>query len=169
MRLVLINVGISGGHRGKIFPDKRFVFVPLDSKSGKCEYMPLYDDLRVREFTYTKFTKASSLGNSTLSDIIPALRGKRSHNDPDFKHTTYGHVRRGWGYETLLKSLSDGDILLHYSTLDYYPIESEPKHKSINPDWGAYIVGAFVIDRVYTLDEFYELPARKQQRLATLH
>lgn len=164
MKLVLVNVGISGGYRGFIFTDRSFVFVPLDSKSGWCELMPVYEELWVKDFTFSKYAKSPKFRNSSIADLIPSLRGRRSHNDPDFKHLTYGHVKRGFGYETLLKSLSEDDILLHYATLDYYHLETESRDKSINPNWGAYIVGAFSVDNVYTLDEFQNLPLRKQQR-----
>ncbi len=164
MKLVLINVGISRGYRGVIFPDRSFVFVPLNSKSGWCKKMPLYEDLRVVDYTSSKHLAKPFLSDSSLADLLPRLRGKRAHNDPDFEHMTYGHKKRGFGYEPLLLSLDEGDILLCLATLDYYPIEDVRQEKIINPNWGAYIVGALVVDAVYTQEKFFALSVRKQQR-----
>ena len=162
MKSVLVNVGISGGHRGIIFPDRSFVFVPLNSASGKCKLMPLYENLQMTDFTHSKYQ--DRFENFSLADLLPSLHGKRAHNDPDFQHRTYGHAKRGFGYETLLRSLTKKDILLFYATLDYKGVDGEKKERLINPVWGTYIVGAFSIEGVYGNDEFDELSMKKQQR-----
>lgn len=161
MKLVLVNVGISGGCRGVIFPDRSFVFVPLNNESWRCRSMPYFEDLLVRDFTHSKYL--GRLGKS-LADIIPSLSGIQVHNDPDFKDRTYGHAKRGFGYEKLIRSLRNEDILLFYATLDFRMIENEHRDSSINPKWGVYIVGAFDIESIYESDEFEDLSSKQQMR-----
>ena len=118
MKLVFINIGISGGHRGVIFADRTFVYVPLDNKTWNCEAQPYYEDLHTDMFTRSTYQH----GCNTLADLLPSLKGKQAHCDPDFRNMTYGHAKRGWGYEKLLRSLTSEDILLFYATLDYRKI-----------------------------------------------
>jgi hypothetical protein len=162
MKLVLINVGISGGHRGIIFPDRSFVFVPLDNRKWVCKLMPRFEDLKISDYTYTMFQ--DGFGELTIADLLPSLHGKQAHNDPDFVNRTYGHAKRGFGYERLIRSLSKGDALLFYATLDFKGIDGEKRDRTINPNWGTYIVGAFNFDIVYGNDEFDDLPREKQLR-----
>lgn len=160
MKLVLLNVGISGGHRGVIFPDRSFVFVPLDNKTWVCKSMPRFEDLQMSDYTYSKFQ--DGFGEITLADLLPSLRGKQAHNDPDFVNRTYGHAKRGYGYERLIRSLTKDDVLLFYATLDFTGIDGEKRDRSINPNWGTYIVGAFNFSLLYENDEFEELSRKKQ-------
>lgn len=164
MKMVLINVGLSGIGRGIIFPDRSFVFIPIHAKGWTCKRLPRYKDLPMTDYTFSRNASHPDYEEASLADIVPRLAKLRAHDDPDFKHLTYGHAKRGFGYEPLLGSLLRDDILLLYATLDYRHILGVKRDRSVNPNWGAYIVGAFLIDDVYTDREFTHLPSRRQER-----
>lgn len=147
MKLMIMNAGISKGFRGVIFPDRSFVFVPLYARNWDCNRLPIYDDLDISDYSYSECLSAAGLEDASLAELLPDLQGVPVHNDPDFNEFVYGHVKRGFGYETLLETLDEGDILLFLATLDYRPIPNEKPDRTINKSWGGYLIGAFEMQR----------------------
>ena len=160
----MINVGLSRGIRGLVFPDRSFVFFPLHAYGWNCKRLPTYSELWLRDYTHSKYASLPKLKNAHLSDLIPELTDVPVHNDPDFEHLTYGHVPRGFGYEGLLESLERGDILLFLATLDYRAMGKSRRSPKINPKWGAYVVGAFRIEKWFTEETFKLAPAKDRAR-----
>ncbi|MDF1537903.1 MAG: hypothetical protein P1Q69_03270 [Candidatus Thorarchaeota archaeon] len=164
MKLVTINVGLSGIGRGFVFPDRSFVYIPLDAPNSRCKKLPKYNTLYLKDYSKSQFADSENLAGSTLGNLIPELKQEKVHNDPDFEDKTYGHAKRGFGYEKLLGSMVQGDILLFLATLDYMPVRGEKRVKSINPEWGAYLVGSFNIENVFSHEHFNCLSVSKQKR-----
>ncbi len=164
MKLVMIDVGLGGGMRGLVFPDMSFVFFPIPAAGWDCRRLQTYAELRMRDYTHSKYANLWEFRNAHLSDLIPELADMKAHNDPDFKYRTYGHVKRGYGYEPLLESLQHGDILLFLATLDYRSIDKSLRSPQVNPEWGGYIVGAFEIERWFTREGFEHAPDEDRAR-----
>jgi len=131
MKIVVINVGaskINPGFRGPIYSNGSFRFVPIKEEREDVERPVTYENLGLAEFVQNK-----GLAPSTIA-----------HNDPEFVTFTYGHARRGFG-DRILWELIEGDCLMFMATLDYYA--NGQKASWINPRWGAYIIGSFIIER----------------------
>ena len=130
MKIVVINVGANTknpGFRGPIFSDGSFKFVPFIE--GRATDRPVtYADMGLAEFVASRGLDPGSI----------------AHYDPEFETFTYGHRRRGFG-DNVLWDLFKGDYLMFMATLDYYG--NGERAPWINPRWGAYIIGYFMIER----------------------
>jgi hypothetical protein len=125
------------------------VFIPIPAVGWDCPQLPNYDDLKVNEYSSSPYLSALGMKGQTLLNFVPHLEGLYVHDDPSFHHFTYGHVKRGFGCEQILRSLEEDDVLLFLATLDYAKVSGVKRNSRINPDWGAYFVGAFTIEGVY--------------------
>lgn len=143
-RAVAINVGANTnqpGFRGPIYPDGRFRFVPIPEDHPTREPVPTYGEL----------------GLDGVPGYDPNDLADRSvHLDPSFAEYpccetyTYGDphpVKAG-----PIAELSSGDWLLFYATLSTVSTDDRSSATWIAPEWGAYLIGAFRIERVLTPD-----------------
>jgi len=147
-RAVAVNVAANTnlpGFRGPVYPDGRFEYVPIPEREPVAEgaSVPTYADL-------------------DLSFPVPESVADRAvHLDPSFAGvhgaaaTTYGDEH---GVKARpIRSLAPGDRLLFYATLALHPapetvgdappsgVDADP---DLPPEWGAYLIGAIVVDRV---------------------
>jgi Nucleotide modification associated domain 3 len=130
-RAVAINVGANTslpGFRGPIYPDGRFEYVPIPEREPVREPVPTYADLELP------------------IEVPDSLLDRRVHLDPSFAEYprceayTYGDehaVKAG-----PLSELEAGDVVLFYATLSTVGEDPAPW---ITPDWGAYVIGSFVL------------------------
>lgn len=134
MKGVALNIGANTsdpGFRGPIYSDGSFEYVPILEVDPSVE-APTYRDLG-------------------LSFDIPSPHQDRVvHFDPEFPELNPGEAYT-YGEGTpakagALQKLSAGDVLFFYATLDYHG-EEPPSAEWVNPDWGAYIIGHFVLQR----------------------
>lgn len=146
-RAVAINVGANTslpGFRGPIYPDGRFVYVPIPEREPVGEPVPTYADL-------------------DLPIEIPSpLSDREVHLDPSFAEYprceayTYGDehaVKAG-----PLSELEAGDVVLFYATLSTADGERKPE-PWITPEWGAYVIGSFTLARdPVSGEEYLALP-----------
>ena len=146
-RSIAINVAANTnlpGFRGPIYPDGSFVYVPIPEREPTAEAVPTYADL------------LDGLGPLPFS-VDDDLLDRRVHLDPEFaeyptcSQYTYGDehgVKAG-----PLAELQPGDSLYFYATLSRHEppegIDTGPAVDWIAPDWGAYLIGEFRVDRVY--------------------
>jgi hypothetical protein len=156
-RAIAINVGANTnlpGVRGPIFPDGRFEYVPIPERRPTTETIPTYGDLDAR----------------LAIDLPERLFDRPIHLDPSFAGypfcTTYTYGDEHGVKAGPLSRLEPGDLLLFYATLDRH---GEPADAAgwIAPDWGAYLVGEFRVERAVTGDEYERLPAAERERFAT--
>lgn len=155
-RALAINVAANTtlpGFRGPIYPDGSFEYVPIPEREPTREAVPTYGDL-------------------SLSTPIPTeQRDRRVHLDPEFAGCqdrpayTYGDehgVKAG-----PIADLSAGDRLLFYATLE--PVEPSDRYPWwVAPDWGAYVIGEFVLETdPVTGAEYRDLSAAERERFAS--
>ena len=153
-RAVAINVGANTslpGVRAPVWPDGSFAYVPIPEREPVAESVPTYADLDVP------------------IDVPESYRDAPVHLDPEFasyphcEDYTYGDDH-GVKAAPLL-SLSAGDVVAFYATLETVdhgagastpprslasipgadPTADAPEWRP--PSWGAYVIGAFVLDR----------------------
>jgi hypothetical protein len=167
-RGIAINVGANTnlpGFRGPVYPDGSFVYVPIPEREPTAEPVPTYADL-------------------DLDCPIPDdVADTPVHLDPQFAgyagcdHTTYGDehgVKAG-----PLSSLERGDYLFFYATLTTTPWPGEEAGDEgdapaadvpatgdavewVAPEWGAYIIGHFRVERALTGEAYHDLPAEER-------
>jgi len=165
MKLAILNVGLSGEDgRGPVFPDSSFIFIPIRAKGWRCKALPRFQDLPIEDYTSSKYLARLGLKGKSMKDLVPHLARLKVHDDPSFVHFTYGHVKRGYGCEQILRSLQEDDILLFLATLDYMVVPQVVRDPRLNSTWGAYIVGAFLVEAVYDSNEFDEASKSEQRR-----
>ena len=143
MKIALFNAASTSvmvNGRSLIFNDGTFIYIPIEED--------ISDKVRIAK----RFPK--------YSDIIPYSyhgylknRDAYAHNDPNFESLTYGHRKRGHGYEEILHQLQKEDILCFYGSFDFKNRGGRTK-QWINKFWGSYIFGAFKIDTIYSQNEF---------------
>lgn len=141
MRAIAINIGANTnapGFRGPVYPNGEFEYVPIpESEPTRSQVrVPTYDDL-------------------DLDISIPdSIRDVPVHLDPEFagypqcERYTYGDEH---GVKAKpLSTLEPGDWLLFYATLSTAgdPSPWQP------PEWGAYLIGGFRVQRVVTGEEY---------------
>lgn len=147
MKIALINVGGNKKDpcQGPIFGNGTFVFIPIkETEEVRNERnFPSYKSLNLNKYIPEKF------------------HTEFAHYDPHFPSLTYGHVKRGFGYERIISSLVKGDILCFYATLKYNGKDSS-NPKWIHEDWGTYIIGAYTVDQIITDIEFKNLSKSDQ-------
>lgn len=151
-RGVAINVGANTnapGFRGPIYPDGRFEYVPIP------EVKPVRADVTVPTY-----------GDLDLSIDTAAVTDEPVHLDPTFEGV-HGCDRYTYGdphgvKATPLLDLEAGDYVLFYATLS--PV-STPARAWITPDWGAYVIGEFVLggDPIPG-EDFLNLPEARRDR-----
>lgn len=142
-RAVAINVGANTnepGFRGPIFPDGRFEYIPIPESKPIRESVPTYADLG-------------------LSTDVSAVADTPVHLDPEFAdYPCCDDYTYGDPFPTKAGPISDlgaGDWLLFYATLSTAESDADystPVADWIAPDWGAYLIGEFRIERVVTPD-----------------
>lgn len=160
---IAINVAANTtlpGVRGPIYPDGRFVYLPIPERkpTRAAATVPTYREL-VADLDALPF----SLSAETLE--LPV------HLDPEFagypgcSQYTYGDehaIKAG-----PLSTLSPGDSLFFYATLTRYeqPPDGEtgPPTGWVAPDWGAYLIGEFRIERVVDADGCQSLSAAERE------
>ncbi|WP_135821449.1 Nmad3 family putative nucleotide modification protein [Halostella litorea] len=129
---VAINVGANTtlpGFRGPVFPDGSFEYIPIPEREPAGEQLPTYADLDL------------------TTDVPADVRDAAVHLDPEFAEYpeceayTYGDdhaVKAG-----PLSELAAGDYALFYATLS---TAGDPADWAA-PEWGAYLIGVFRLDR----------------------
>ena len=147
MVIIVLNVGANtapkwGGFRSPIYSDGKFRFVPIPLKDHYIVDPPAIAP------TYR------CLG---LEGIVPEDKlDSRALLSPDFKNLAYGHLRRPSDGNAFQQLKNEGGYLFFYATL---------RHMStINPDWGAYLIGYFSTEFVVSDRELAERP-EVQRRL----
>ena len=155
-RAIAINVGANTtlpGFRGPIFPDGRFEYVPIPEREPTAERVPTYADLDVR------------VDVSDVADV-PV------HLDPEFRGV-HGSTAYTYGDEHGVKAgplsrLESGDFLLFYATLSLAG-DADAAAPWLSPDWGAYLIGEFRVERAVTGDEFREAAALRERFASNAH
>jgi hypothetical protein len=156
-RGIALNVGANTnlpGVRGPIYPDGRFEYLPIPEREPTRRPVPTYADLDA----HLRF------------DVPGRFHDVPVHLDPSFvgypccSAYTYGDehgVKAG-----PLSGLAPGDLLFFYATLDAHG-DREGGADWIVPDWGAYLIGEFRVERVVTGETYETLPAGERERFAT--
>lgn len=150
-RGVAINVGANTnepGVRGPVFPDGSAEFVPIPETEPTTEPPPTYADL-------------------DLVTEVPQP-DQPVHLDPSFaeypycERYTYGDP---WGVKARpLLELGADDWVFFYATLTTY---NDGHPEWITDSWGAYLIGAFCLDRAPIAgDTYHELTPEDQRRYA---
>ncbi|MFB6280692.1 MAG: hypothetical protein ABEH40_01580 [Haloferacaceae archaeon] len=147
------------GVRGPIRPDGRFAYVPIPEREPTDEPVPTYADL---EFD--------------LDVDLPAeLADRRVHLDPEFAGV-HGRTAHTYGDEHGVKAgplsrLDPGDFLLFYATLSLREgpdgTAADSRAPFVLPDWGAYLIGEFRVERAVTGETFRDLPPAERERFAS--
>lgn len=157
MRSVAINVGANTnepGFRGPVYADGSFEYVPIP------ESAPTREDAAVP--TYADLDLSERVDVETVAD-------EPVHLDPTFAGV-HGCERYTYGdpYGVKARPLLDleaGDHVFFYATLS--TVDDDPADW-IAPDWGAYVVGHFRLDRDPLSGEAYrDLPAADRTRFET--
>ncbi|WP_435062160.1 hypothetical protein [Halobaculum sp. EA56] len=154
-RAVAINVAANTnlpGRRGPVYPDGRFVYVPIPEREPTGEPVPTYADLGLAGYV-----------PDDAADL-PV------HLDPEFAGVlgreayTYGDphgVKAG-----PLSRLEPGDSLLFYATLTVGGPESA-RADWLPPDWGAFLIGEFRVAEVLTGEEYRDAEPETRSRFAS--
>jgi hypothetical protein len=140
-RAIAINVGANTtlpGFRGPVTPDGRFAYVPIPEREPTGEAVPTYGDLSFR----------LPVDTSDVAD-------RPIHLDPEFAGL-YGSTTYTYGDEHGVKAgplstLDRGDSLLFYATLTLRGAPADA------PEWGAYLIGEFRVERAITGETYREL------------
>jgi hypothetical protein len=164
-RSIAINVAANTnlpGFRGPIYPDGSFVYLPIPERESTATSVPTYADL---------LAQLDPLPFAVDDDI----RQLPVHLDPEFagyptcSQYTYGDehgVKAG-----PLSELQPGDSLYFYATLSHHEppdsLDTGPAVDWVAPDWGAYIIGEFRVDRVFDAEACANLSAVDRDRLAS--
>ena len=165
---IAINVAANTnlpGFRGPIYPDGSFGYLPIPEREQTTEPVPTYGDL-LDELDPLPFA------------VDDEIRSLPVHLDPEFagyptcSQYTYGDehgVKAG-----PLSELDPGDSLYFYATLTRHEspdsVETGPTVDWVAPDWGAYLIGEFRVDRVYDTAACEELtPADRQPVASNAH
>ena len=154
-RAVAINVGANTtlpGFRGPVTPDGRFAYVPIPEREPTAEPVPTYDDLSV-----------------PLGVDVSDVAGRRVHLDPEFAGV-YGSTAYTYGDEHGVKAgplstLDPGDSLFFYATLS---LRGDPAEApAFPPEWAAYLIGEFRVERAITGETYRELGDGERARFAS--
>ena len=171
-RAVAINVGVNTslpGFRGPVRPDGSFVYVPIPEREPTLpdaelqRPVPTYDDL------------------DTVLSLPDALADRRVHLDPALPdHPLYDGPEYTYGDEHGVKAgplsdLAPGDHLLFYATLESTAGRDPPSLGGTAPDpddrppwmppeWGAYLVARFRVERAVTGEEYHSLSGAERRR-----
>ena len=162
---IAINVAANTnlpGFRGPIYPDGRFVYLPIPERESTTQSVLTYADL---------LDSLDPLPFAVGDDI----RQLPVHLDPEFagypgcSQYTYGDehgVKAG-----PLSKLQPGDSLYFYATLSRHEpppeLDTGPEVDWVAPDWGVYLIGEFRVDRVFDAEACEKLSEVDRQRLAS--
>lgn len=156
-RAIAINVGANTnlpGIRGPIFPDGRFEYLPIPERESTTQSVPTYADLD----THLEV------------DVPERFFDLPVHLDPSFAGypfcTTYTYGDEHAVKAGPLSRLEPGDLLLFYATLDYHG-DASAAVEWVVPDWGAYLIGEFYVERAVTGEEYEALSPGDRDRFAT--
>ena len=168
-RAVAINVGANTnlpGVRGPVRPDGSFEYVPIPERKSTAVPVPTYADL---DFSTT---------------LPPDAADAPVHFDPEFAGYA-GRTAYTYGDEHGVKAgplsrLDPGDSLLFYATLerrtnrrdgggndDGHGVAGEGAPAWMAPEWGAYLVGEFRVERVLTGAQYRDADPSVRARFAT--
>jgi hypothetical protein len=154
-RAVAINVGANTtlpGFRGPIRPDGRFAYVPIPEREPTATPVPTYADLSF----------PLPVDTSDVAD-------RRVHLDPEFAGV-HGSTDYTYGDEHGVKAgplsrLDPGDSLFFYATLSLRGDPAETPR--FPPEWGAYLIGEFRVERAITGEAYRTLDADERERFAS--
>ncbi len=171
-RAVAINVGVNTslpGFRGPVRPDGSFVYVPIPERAPTlpddelARPVPTYGDLNL------ELSLPAGLADRRVH-LDPALPDHRPYDGPEYTYGDEHGVKAG-----PLSALAPGDHLLFYATLastvgrdppslggtapDY-----EKRPAWMPPEWGAYLIGRFQVERAVTGEEYRALPDAERRR-----
>ncbi|TQQ81008.1 hypothetical protein EGH24_07600 [Halonotius terrestris] len=166
-RALAINVAANTnlpGVRGPVYPDGSFVYLPIPEREpvDPAADVPTYADL------------LDAL--DPLPFDLPAdSRDRAVHLDPEFaaypycENYTYGDehgVKAG-----PISELEPGDSLFFYATLTTHEppagVATGPAADWVTPDWGAYLIGEFRVERVLDSDACASLSATEREAFAS--
>jgi hypothetical protein len=155
MRAIAINVGANTtlpGFRGPVTPDGRFAYVPIPEREPTADPVPTYADL------------SFSLPVDTTD-----VADRQVHLDPEFAgvhgSTTYTYGDEHGVKAGPLSTLDPDDSLFFYATLS---LRGDPADAPrLPPEWGAYLIGEFRVDRAITGETYRELDAAAAGRFAS--
>jgi len=144
-RAIAINVGANTtlpGFRGPVTPDGRFAYVPIPEREPTGEAVPTYGDL-----------------SFPLPVDTSGVADREVHLDPEFAgvhgSTTYTYGDEHGVKAGPLSTLDPGDSLFFYATLS---LRGDPAEApAFPPEWGAYLIGEFRVERVVTGEAYREL------------
>jgi len=164
-KAIAINVAANTnlpGFRGPIYPDGSFVYIPIPERESTAEPVPTYDDL------------LDSLEPLPFA-VDDEIRQLPVHLDPEFatypscSQYTYGDehgVKAG-----PLSELDRGDSLYFYATLTRHDppagVEIDSPVDWVTPEWGAYLIGEFRVDRIYDTETCEKLTPEDRQPMAS--
>ncbi len=171
-RAVAINVGVNTslpGFRGPVRPDGSFAYVPIPERE------PTVPDAELER-------PVPTYGDLDLAvSLPPDLEDRRVHLDPALPdHRAYDGPAYTYGDEHGVKAgpladLAPGDYLLFYATLESTagrdppslggePPDPDERPLWMAPEWGAYLIARFRLERAVTGEEFRALPAAERRR-----
>jgi hypothetical protein len=154
-RSIAINVGANTtlpGFRGPVFPDRRFAYVPIPEREPTTDPVPTYGDLSI----------PFDVDVADVADV-PV------HLDPEFAGV-YGATDYTYGDEHGVKAgplstLDPGDSFFFYATLT---LRGDPDDApALPPEWGAYLIGEFRVERVETGETYRALAPAERRRFAS--
>ena len=154
-RAVAINVGANTtlpGFRGPVTLDGRFAYVPIPEREPTADPVPTYGDL-----------------SFPLDVDVRDVADRRVHLDPEFAgvhgSTTYTYGDDHGVKAGPLSTLDPGDTLFFYATLS---LRGDPADApGVPPEWGAYLIGEFRVERVVTGEAYRALDERERERFAS--
>lgn len=149
-RSVAINIGANTtlpGVRAPVYPDGHFEYVPIPEREPTAVAPPTYADLDLE------------------TDVPADAVDSPVHLDPEFAEYPYCDAYT-YGDEHAVKAgplsdLATGDYVFFYATLS---TAGDPQDW-IAPEWGAYLVGVFRLDRDPVTD-YAALDSAERERFA---
>jgi len=152
MRAIAINVAANTtlpGFRGPVTPDGRFAYVPIPEREPTADPVPTYGDL-----------------SFPLDVDVSEVADRRVHLDPEFAGV-HGSTTSTYGDEHGVKAgplstLDPGDSLFFYATLS---IRGDAP--GFPPEWGAFLIGEFRVERAITGETYRALDADERARFAS--
>lgn len=135
MFAILIHVGqtpnIYPFGKSPIYSNGTFKFVPIIVEKPRSDPDPTFADLGLGDF------------------VPPMYRDCKAFKSPEFETLTYSHITRGGESDVYERLRDEGGFLVFFSTL-FYLDEIPPAIEGISGDRGAYIIGYFKVEGVYT-------------------
>jgi hypothetical protein len=154
-RAIAINVGANTtlpGFRGPVTPDGRFAYVPIPERESTGTTVPTYGDL-----------------SFPLDVDVRDVADRRVHLDPEFAGvhgaTTYTYGDEHGVKAGPLSTLDPGDSLFFYATLTLRGDSAEAP--DVPPEWGAYLIGEFRVERAITGETYRGLDGGEKERFAS--